>query len=267
MPWFEGQRVLVTGGAAGIGLCTARAFAEERAELVLTDIDPVALERAVAELTSLGARAHGYPVDVSDRTQVEALARRVLAEHGPVDVLVNNAGVGHHAALTDTPLETWKRLLDVNLWGVLHHVHAFLPAMQARGRGHIVNVSSGQAFFQLPTWGAYASVKACVGIYSEILGYEVRRSGVRVTTVYPFMVNTGFYRGIEGGSTGARLSMKLLPYYSQKPETVGRIIVRAVHRNKRVEMVNVINDLGRAVRFVGPVGGLISRLAERVLAA
>jgi short-subunit dehydrogenase len=130
-----------------------------------------------------------------------------------------------------------------------------------------VNVSSGQAFFQLPTWGAYAAVKACVGIYSEILSFEVARDGVRVTTVYPFMVNTGFYKGIEGESAGAKLSMKLLPLYSQKPETVGRILVKAVHRGKRVEMVHVINDLGRAVRFSRPVGGLVSRLTHRVLAA
>ncbi|MFH1467721.1 MAG: SDR family oxidoreductase [Pseudomonadota bacterium] len=266
MSWFSGQRVLVTGAAAGIGLCAARAFAAEGAALILVDRDGEALARAVEELRSGGAQVEGHTVDVSSREQVAAMAADVLAA-GPLDVLVNNAGVGHTAALADTPLETWKKLLEVNLWGVLHHVDAFLPAMRARGRGRIVNVSSGQAFFQLPTWGAYAAIKACVGIYSEILSYEVARDGVKVTTVYPFMVNTGFYKGIEGESAGARLSMKLLPLYSQKPETVGRILVRAAHRGKRVEMVHVINDLGRVVRFTRPVGGLVSRLTQRVLAA
>ncbi len=264
---FSGQRVLITGGAAGIGLCTARAFAEQGADLVLTDINPEALDVAVAELEQLGARVQGHVVDVSDRAQVEELAQRVLDELGPVDVLVNNAGIGHHAALLDTSLDTWKRLVDVNLWGVLHHVYAFLPAMKQRGRGHVVNVSSGQAFFQLPTWGAYASIKACVGIFSEILSFEVRKHGVYVTTVYPFMVNTGFYDQVEGDSLGSRLSMKLLPFYSQNPETVGRIIVKAVRKRRRVEMVHLINDVGRVVRFSRPMGGVVSWITDRVLSS
>jgi NAD(P)-dependent dehydrogenase (short-subunit alcohol dehydrogenase family) len=263
---MRGKRVLITGAAAGIGLCTARAFAEEGAALILTDIDPEALEAARAELEALGAEVSAWVVDVSDREQVFAMAEEVLAR-GPVDVLINNAGIGHHGELISTSLDTWRRLLDVNLWGVLHHVYAFLPAMKERGEGQIVTVSSGQAFFQLPTWGAYASIKAGVGVFSEILSFELRKHGIYVTTVYPFMVNTGFYDQVEGESLGARLSMKLLPLYSQKPETVGRIILRAVRRRRRIEMVHVINDLGRVVRFSRPVGGVVSWVTDRFLSA
>ncbi len=266
MARLKGKRVLITGAAAGIGLCTARAFAGQGAELVLTDIDAEGLEAAEAELEAVGAVVSTHVVDVSNRQAVEAMAQAVL-EQGPIDVLINNAGIGHHAALIDTPLETWRRLVDVNLWGVLHHVYAFLPAMKQRGSGHIVNVSSGQAFFQLPTWGAYASIKACVGIFSEILSFEVATHGIHVTTVYPFMVDTGFYDEVEGDSFGARVSMKLLPLYSQKPETVGRIIMKAVRKRRRVEMVHLINDLGRTIRFSRPVGGLVSRITNRVLAS
>ncbi len=266
MPKLNGKRVLITGAAAGIGLCTARAFAKQGAVLVLTDIDADGLEAARAELEALGTRVTIFVVDVSKRDQVEAMAAAVL-EQGPLDVLINNAGIGHHGDLIDTPLETWKRLVDVNLWGVLHNVYAFLPAMKARGQGQIVNVSSGQAFFQLPTWGAYSAVKAGVGVFSEILSFEVRKYGIYVTTVYPFMVNTGFYDEVEGGSFGSRMSMKLLPLYSQKPQTVGRIIYQAVRKRRRIEMVHVINNVGRVMRFSRPVGGLVSRLTNLVLAS
>jgi short-subunit dehydrogenase len=265
MAKLAGKRVLITGAAAGIGRCTARAFADEGAELVLIDRDGDGLERLRSELSEGGARVSVEVVDVSSREQVFAMADRVLAR-GPVDVLVNNAGIGHHGELAETSLETWERLIAVNLWGVLHHVYAFLPSMRARGQGQIVNISSGQAFFQLPTWGAYAAVKTAVGVFSEILSFEARKHGVHVTTVYPFMVNTGFYDQVEGESLGARLSMKLLPFYSQKPETVGRIIVKATRRRRRVEMVHLVNELGRTVRFSRPMGGVVSWVTDRVLA-
>ena len=266
MAKLDGTRVLITGAGAGIGLCTARAFADQGAVLVLTDIDADALEAARVELEAAGATVSTHVVDVSDREQVFAMAERVLAD-GPLDVLINNAGVGHHGELISTSLETWRRLVDVNLWGVLHHVYAFLPAMKERGKGQIVNVSSGQAFFQLPTWGAYASIKAGMGVFSEILSFELRRHGIYVTTVYPFMVNTGFYADVEGESLGSKLSMKLLPFYSQKPQTVGRIIVKAVRKRRRIEMVHVINDVGRVVRFSRPVGGVVSWITDRVLSS
>jgi short-subunit dehydrogenase len=265
MATLKGKRVLITGAAAGIGLCTARAFADQGAILVLTDVDAEGLERARRELEDGGAQVSVHAVDVSSREQVFAMAREVL-EQGPVDVLVNNAGIGHHGELAETSLETWERLVAVNLWGVLHHVYAFLPSMRERGEGQIVNISSGQAFFQLPTWGAYAAIKAGVGVFSEILSFEARKHGVYVTTVYPFMVNTGFYDEVEGESLGSRLSMKLLPLYSQKPETVGRIIVKATRRRRRVEMVHVVNELGRTVRFSRPMGGVVSWVTDRVLA-
>jgi short-subunit dehydrogenase len=103
-------------------------------------------------------------------------------------------------------------------------------------------------------------------VFSEILSFEARKHGVYVTTVYPFMVNTGFYDQVEGESLGARLSMKLLPFYSQKPETVGRIIVKATRRRRRVEMVHLVNELGRTVRFSRPMGGVVSWVTDRVLA-
>jgi len=258
--------VLVTGGASGIGLCTAREFVRAGATVILTDIDAAALREAAERLGRDGAPVHARVVDVTDRSQVEETSRWVLRTFGRLDVLVNNAGVGYHGELADTSLETWKKLIDVNLWGILYHVHAFLPAMLERGRGHIVNVSSGQAFFRLPTWGAYAAIKAAAGVFSEVLGFELRHRGVLVTTVYPFLVNTPFYRGVTGETLAARLSMQLLPYYSMTPERVGRIIFEAVRDERRVEMVHPLNLLGFYAHLLPPLFTAMSEVAAFFLA-
>jgi NAD(P)-dependent dehydrogenase (short-subunit alcohol dehydrogenase family) len=216
-------------------------------------------------------RTFGHPVhtrvmDVTNREQVEAGAKWVEGELGGLDILINNAGIGYQGELSETTLETWKKLVDVNLWGPLHCTYAFLPAMRARGSGHIVNVSSGQAFFRLPTWGAYAAIKVAEGTFSEVLHFELRRQNIRVTTVYPFLVNTPFYKGVTGETFAARMSMKLLPYYSMTPERVGEIIFRAVAEGRRVEMVSPINVLGFYVHLFPPLAAAISELSSWLLA-
>jgi NAD(P)-dependent dehydrogenase (short-subunit alcohol dehydrogenase family) len=263
---LKGQKVLITGAAAGIGRCAAKEFAAAGCVLILTDVNGAALTETADALRAAGATVHARTVDVSDRKAVDDLAAWVERDLGGLDVLINNAGIGHNAELADTSIATWERLLAINFWGPLYHVYAFLPGMIARKKGRIVNVSSGQAFFRLPTWGAYAVIKLALGAFSEMLRFEIAKHGVKVTTVYPFMVNTGFYNGVEGETWGARMSMRLLPYYSMTPEKVGRILFTAVRDGKAVEMVSVLNDLGYYARLVPPVAGAISRVTNLVLA-
>jgi len=265
MKKFSGKRVLITGGAQGIGLCTAREFALAGAELVLTDINADALETAHGELADTGATIHTRVVDVSKRDQVDEMAAWIIDDLGGLDVLINNAGIGHMGELAETSLDTWEKLVQVNLLGPLYHVYAFLPHFKAKRSGHIVNVSSGQAFFRLPTWGAYASIKAALGAFSEILHYELKKYRIKVTTVYPFMVNTGFYDEMDGDTWGSRMAMKLVPYYSQTPKRVGRIIFKAVKRGKKLEMVNVINDVAFYSQVIPFANGVIARSSDLLL--
>ncbi len=242
---LKGKLVLITGAAQGIGLHTAAEFANAGANLILTDINAEKLEEAKHRLSRKGVKIEIYTVDVADKEAVQQLAETVLEKYGKLDILINNAGIGHHDELEDTSLETWEKLLNVNFWGSLYHIYAFLPAMKEAGKGHIVNVSSGQAFFRMPTWGAYAAIKLAMGVISEIMHYELKRYNIKVTTVYPYMVNTGFYKDVESDTLGGKLSMLLLPLYSQKPETVAKIIFKAVSRGKRVEMVNPLNTVAK----------------------
>jgi len=266
MKSLQGKRVLITGGAGGIGLCTAEEFARAGCEVIITDIDAARLEEAGRKLAEHGGRVHTRVVDVVDQAQVDALARWVLEDVGGLDVLINNAGIGYSGELAETTIETWQKLLAVNLLGPLYHIYAFLPHFKERRSGHIVNVSSGQSYFRLPTWGAYASIKAAFGALSEILHFELRKYRVKVTTVYPFMVNTPFYKDIRGQTWGAKLSMKLVPYYSMTPERVAGIIFKAVKKGAKVERVSVINELGRYAQVIPFANDIMAFTSNLLLA-
>jgi NAD(P)-dependent dehydrogenase (short-subunit alcohol dehydrogenase family) len=263
---LPGRTVLITGAAGGIGAALAEVFAKAGANLVLTDLDARGLDRLEARYETEGITVWTHVCDVTDRDAVFALAERVNADTGGVDVLINNAGVGHHGKLEDTTLDDWRRLVEVNLFGPLHHVYAFLPSMKARRRGHVVNISSGQAFLRLPTWGAFAAIKAALSVFSDTLYYELRSRGVQVTTVYPHMVNTGFYEPAEDGDSAVhKWSMRLLPYYSDRPETVARVVLRAVQRGQREERTHLINDLGYFMNAVPPLAEATRRVVNWML--
>ncbi|MBN2493029.1 MAG: SDR family oxidoreductase [Deltaproteobacteria bacterium] len=257
MSGFENKRVCITGGAGGIGLCLVREFLRAGARVLVSDVDAAALDRVPGEIGAGSGELLVRQVDVSDREAVGRFAAWVQELWGGLDVLVNNAGIGCFGELIETPIATWQKLMGVNFWGPLYHVEAFLPGMVQQGGGQVINVSSGQAFFRLPTWGAYATSKAALGIWSELLSAETRKLGIYVTTVYPFMVDTGFYQDIEGETWTQKLSMKLVPYYSMSAERVARIIFKAAERRKRVEMVSPLNDMARLIRLL-PGGALLS---------
>ena len=262
---LRGKKVLITGAACGIGRSLADLFANAGSELIITDFNEVALQEVYDNLASKKVTVHKYIIDISKREDVEKLAAEILEDIGNVDILINNAGIGHNGEIIETSLDTWKKLMDVNFWGALYHIYAFLPSMIKARKGHIVNVSSGQAFFRLPTWGPYAIIKLALGSMSELLRIELSKFNLKVTTVYPFMVNTGFYGDIEGETIGTKLSMKLLPYYSMKPEKVANIIFNAVKKEKPLEMVSIINDIGAISRSIAPVSNLISNISLRFL--
>lgn len=249
MKKLELKRVLITGAASGIGRCLAELLAKEKAVLYLSDINEKEIKAFSESLMANGTNVKYFVYDVSNQNAVNSVAKSILQD-GKLDILVNNAGIGYSNDLVDTPIDVWKKLINVNLLGPIFHTYAFLDSMRAKKDGHIINVSSGQAFFKLPGWGAYASVKAALGVFSEILYYELKKYNIRVTTVYPFMVNTPFYKDIEGETWGAKLSMKLVPYYSMKPETVAKIILKAIKREKKIEKVSILNDVGFYSQFI-----------------
>ncbi|MCA9648290.1 MAG: SDR family NAD(P)-dependent oxidoreductase [Myxococcales bacterium] len=229
---FKERIVVITGAGSGIGRATARAFAEHGARLHLVDIHAGRIEEAAQEARRLGPEAHAHQVDVRDAEAVERLAAEVYRRHRRVDVLVNNAGVGHSALVHETSLDDWRWVLDVNLWGVIHGIHAFVPRLIDQGGGaHIVNTASIAGLIGLPSMAPYSASKFAVVGLSEALGAELAPHGITVTAVCPGVVSTDIIRSgrIEGALGERRRSV--IDFYDKRglpPERVARDILRAV---------------------------------------
>lgn len=193
---FSGRVAVVTGAASGIGRALAERFAAEGMRVVMSDVDPERLESAAAEvLAASGAEVEAVPADVASWEAVEMLARRSLERFGAVDVLCNNAGVTRPGPAWELTLEQWKWVIDVNLWGVIHGIKAFVPGMVERGEpAHVVNTASVGGIVAFPGLAPYSAAKAGVIGLSESLAHDLRARGVPVgvSVLCPGPVVSGF---------------------------------------------------------------------------
>ena len=240
---FGGQLVLVTGAGSGIGRATAFAFAEAGAHVIAVDRDTEAAARTAELSRLLGApRAWAETADVSDEQAMEKLAEKVATEYGVVDVLVNNAGIGLSGSFFDTSPEDWKKVLDVNLWGVIHGCRLFGRQMAERGQGgHIVNTASAAAYQPSKALPAYSTSKAAVLMLSECLRAELAGQGIGVSAICPGFVNTNItstarFAGVDADEEKRRQkrSARLYGLRNYPPEKVADAIMRAVVRNDAV---------------------------------
>lgn len=235
---FRGRTAVVTGGASGLGKGIARALIAEGMRVVLADIEATALERTAAEIGATGLIA-----DVSDAASVQALAEEVRRRFGAVHLVCNNAGVGSVGRLADLTLEDWRWMIGVNLWGVIHGVHAFLPLLKANADGgHLVNTASIGGFVTMPGLGAYAVTKHAVVALSETLAQELAeaQSPVGVTVLCPGPVRTNIktssrnrppsagHRGLEDVDLEATDFGAAARWI--EPDEVGHIVVAALRR-------------------------------------
>jgi all-trans-retinol dehydrogenase (NAD+) len=240
---LAGKRVLITGAGHGLGRALAHRFAAAGAAVVVTDRDA---DRASAVAAELGAAA--YPLDVTSAEQVAAVRDRVLAEFGPIDVLVNNAGVVFGGEFHQVALDRHRATIDVNLTGVLAVTHAFLADLIARPAAHVVNVASAAAVVPLPFAAGYAATKAAVLAFSDSLREELRRTGRRhvgVTAVCPSFIDTGMF----AGARPARLTWLL------SADAVAAAAVRAVERGRGFVL------LPWTARLLYALGGALPRSA------
>lgn len=242
---LDGKWVLVTGAASGIGHATALAFAEAGAHLVLSDLQTERLEVLRASLVKRGTTCIAETVDVSQDAAMQAFAERVHAQVPALDVLVNNAGIGYLGPFLDTPPDAWRRVLDINVMGVVHGCRHFLPRMhQAGGARRIVNVASLAGIAPAPNMTAYAASKHAVMGFSEGLALELRLAGssVGVTAVCPGIINTDITKAANATAPGigAEQLHKLQSYYEAQgvgPEVVAAAIVDAVRYGRSLVLV------------------------------
>ncbi|MFH9551038.1 SDR family oxidoreductase [Streptomyces sp. NPDC017435] len=245
---FGGQLVLLTGAASGIGRATAFAFAEAGARVIAVDRDAQGAADTAERCRLIGAAgAWAEAVDVSDERAMEKLAERVLAQHGVVDVLVNNAGIGMSGSFFDTTSEDWRKILDVNLWGVIHGCRLFGRLMAERGQGgHIVNTASAAAYLPSRTLPAYSTSKAAVLMLSECLRAELAGQDIGVTAICPGLVRTNItataaFVGVDAEEERRRQKRSTRAYgiRNYPPEKVASAILRAITLNEAVVPVTV----------------------------
>jgi NAD(P)-dependent dehydrogenase (short-subunit alcohol dehydrogenase family) len=229
---FKDRVVVITGAGSGIGRATALAFAKQGAFVHLVDVHSGRLDEVAAAAQRLGPPARAHVVDVRDAAAMEQLAHDVYARHRRVDVLVNNAGVGHSALVQETSLDDWRWVLDVNLWGVIHGIHAFVPRLiDQGGDAHVVNTASFAGLVGVPSMAPYCASKFAVVGLSEALGAELAPHGIRVTAICPGVIATDIVRAARlEGAVGER-KHQLVDFYEKRgipPERVARDILRAV---------------------------------------
>ncbi|ANZ41799.1 short chain dehydrogenase [Lentzea guizhouensis] len=257
------ELVVVTGGGSGIGRATAIAFAKAGSKVVVSDVDIVA-----AEETAKLVGGHAYEVDVRSEEAVRTWARQVADEHGVPDVVVNNAGIGHSGSFLSTTTEQWQRVLDVNLWGVVHGCRAFGELMVERGEGgHIVNLSSAAAYLPSKILSAYATSKAAVFMLSDCLRAELAPHAIGVSAICPGVVNTNITATTTFSGVSAeeerRKQDRASRLYARRgfgPEGVAREIVQAVRDNRAVVPVTVEAKAARLASRAAP--GLLRAFAK-----
>ncbi len=236
---FEGQRVVITGAASGIGRATALEFARAGAVLCVCDLPSADLPRLERDLRGAGApEARALAVDVGSAEQMAAFCETACAAGAP-DVLVNNAGVGLAGGALATTLEDWRWIVAVNLWGVVHGCHFFAPAMAARGRGQIVNIASAAGFYNSEAMTAYGTTKYAVFGLSEGLRAELAPRGVGVSVVCPGFINTPIVRSmrLRGAAYPESTRPQIERFYAQRnysPERVASAVLHAARANPAV---------------------------------
>ena len=237
LPELRGKVAVVTGGASGIGQGIAAQLVAEGMRVIIADIERDALDAAAAELG-----VDGVQTDVSDIASVENLACTAVEKYGTVHVVCINAGIGPLAPVKDLTLDDWRRMLGVNLWGVIHGVHTFLPILSANpDGGHIVNTASMAGLVAHARLGAYSTAKYGVVALTEALAEELAADGSRVgvSVLCPGTVHTNIgtssrNRPAELGDAGFKdvdIELEDNPRYRWiYPEQAGQVVVRAIKR-------------------------------------
>src|SRR5580658_1134213 len=262
---LNGKVAFITGGASGIGLSMAQAFGAEGMAVMLADIEPEALERAVAGLRERQVRAEGVVADVASRASLHAAAQATLAAFGKIHVVCNNAGVGAGGPMAAVTPSDWDWVIDVNLKGVVYGVETFAPLLQAHGEGgHFVNTASLAGMISPPGMEPYCATKFAVVAMSEGWKEQLAPLNIGVSVLCPGFVKTRINESRRNRQPSYGPDERAPPPPDAPPsrvlggipvEPVGRRVVEAVKANELYVFTHPGSKAAVAARF------------ERILAA
>jgi NAD(P)-dependent dehydrogenase (short-subunit alcohol dehydrogenase family) len=269
---LHGKIAVVTGGGSGIGRSTALLLARNGAKVHVADIDAERAWKVASEIQSAGGAARAHSLDVSDAAAVDSFAAAVFAADGGVDILHNNAGIGHGGPIEATTIEDWQRVIGVNLLGVAYGVQAFVPRMLEQGRpATVINTASQAGINPAAKMAPYCASKFGVVGMTEALNAELAPRGIHFSAICPGIISTDIVRtatmrGELGGKQG-----KLTDFYATRgvsPDEVADAVLRAIERHTLIVPVprrqvlvpyllhrlspNLLQPIARAIdRYVG----------------
>ena len=248
---------VVTGASSGIGRALAQQLDAENYSLVLCDVNEPGL-RETQGLLKRGSQR--VTLDVSKRAEVEAMAAEVIARHGRIDLVINNAGVSVDATIAEVSYEDFEWLFGINFWGVVYGTKAFLPKMLEQRAGTIVNVSSIFGIIAYPGQGTYNAAKFAVRGFTEALWRELEETGVHAVSVHPGGIKTNIVRGARVRSKAGDevAKQKLVSEFDRlartSPEQAAEVILRGVYEKKKRVLIGADAALLALVQRLSPEG-------------
>ena len=270
---FKDKKCVITGAASGIGRSTAIAMAKLGVELFLTDINAEGLEETVQIITSDGGKVSKYSAfDISQHKKVEEFANNIHTEFGSMDIVMNVAGISTWGEPHELKHEHWAKMINVDLWGVIHGLESFLPEMVKAGKGgHLVNVSSSAGIVALPWHAAYSAAKFGVVGISEVFRYDLKQYNIGVTVICPGAVDTPLKHTVEiiGVDNDDPEVIRLKERFTERavtPEKVAQLTIKGIKKNKFMVITSFdIKFLYWCKRNVSPLYRLIVKKVNKIV--
>jgi|SRR5690606_15724398 len=237
MTTISGKLAVITGAASGIGRATAIELARRGARVAVTDVNRDGLAETEALIKAAGGEVTTYLLDVADRDAFHAFAQEIEETQGGADIVINNAGVAQIARVEDLTYDDFEWVMNIDFWGMVYGTKAFLPQLQAKGSGHIVNVSSLFGLLAVPSQAAYNSAKFAIRGFTEALRHEMRGTEIRVSCVHPGGIKTNIVRNARFlQSTQATEREEAVTGFDRiartTPERAGIVIVDGIEKNR-----------------------------------
>jgi NAD(P)-dependent dehydrogenase (short-subunit alcohol dehydrogenase family) len=269
---WKGLRAVVTGGGSGLGRALCVELARRGARLLVADVNVAGAEETAELVRSAGGEVHVFRCDVAKLEEVEALAREADTRLGGADFVANNAGVAVGGLVGETPIEDWRWIMDINLWGVIHGCHVFTPRFKKQGSGFFLNVASAAGLLSAANMGAYNVTKAGVIALSETMFQELAEQGIGVTVLCPTFFRTNIGKSARGSDEKMRdLVDKLMDRAKIDANDVANIALDSVEERK---LYALAGDDGRWMwrmkraapqAFYGKIGPAVTKFAQKHL--
>jgi len=261
---YRHKVAIVTGGASGIGRAMGQQLAEQGAVVILADINSDLVKETAAGIAERGGKAFPVVLDVTDAAAVQKVVDDTVAAHGRLDFMFNNAGIVFFGEIRHMDLAMWRRIIDVNLLGVLHGVAAAYPRMLEQGEGHIVNTASLAGILPSPLATAYSTTKHAVVGLSTSLRAEAADLGVRVSVVCPGFIDTPIKDSLTYLELDKQKMLDGSPLKLHSADDCARVILKGVARNKPVITVTAFAGfMWRLYRFLPSLSLWLIRLSAR----